>query len=284
MIRKNVFIFLSIVFPFFSFAQRKTKLNTNGQGAMFLSGGINRSGYSSTSVDLKGNDYSIVLGNVSLSDNSAGEPLTASLNSSTQQWNLQIGYFVANKWAIIGGYDRYNTFFNSDQDVLLSGTFAPGAHSQYSGTYNEQDIVLNQTEFNLEQIQGINYFNIGLLRMDQWYKSRKAKFVFNTLAAVKAGPIFSMVNYTFDNSTRQQVSSFTGFGFSGVIGLRLDFFQHLYLETNIIGGYLGQGNINLIDNGSETASQKTAFISPQINLGFSFFARPTNGCGTCPNW
>jgi hypothetical protein len=284
MTRSIVFIFLSVLFPLFSFAQRKTKLNTNGEGTMFLSAGINRSGYSTTNVDLVGSDYSVVLGNVALSDNAEGDPLLAALNSSSKQWNIQIGYFVTNKWAIIGGYDRYNTFFKTDQEVSLSGTFAPGSHSVYSGTYNGQNISLNQNEFNLEQVQGMNYFNIGLLRMDQWYKSRKANLAFNTILAAKAGPIFSMVNYTLDNSTRQQVSSLSGFGFSGILGLRVDFFQHVYLETNIVGGYLGQGSINLVDNGSETASQIVAFISPQINLGFSFFARPTNGCGTCPNW
>lgn len=283
MVRHIVFILIFILsLP--TFGQRKTKLNTNGEGTMFFSVGLNRSGYSPTTVGLEGESFSASLEGTQLSDNAENKPVLSLFNSSTPQWNIQIGYFVANKWAIIGGFDRYNTFFDENQDIQLSGTFSPGSHSNYSGTYNSENITLSLNDFNLVQNQGVNYFNIGLLRMDQWYKSRKAKFAINSVVGGKFGPIFTTVNYTFDNSTRQQIPSMSGIGFSGLVGLRADFFQHVYLEANLVGGYLNQGNIDLSNNGGETASQKTAFISPQFNLGFSFFVRPTNGCGTCPNW
>tara|TARA_B100000508_G_scaffold141092_1_gene146427 strand:- start:89948 stop:90799 length:852 start_codon:yes stop_codon:yes gene_type:complete len=279
--------FLSIIFIFpvlFCVGQRKTKLNTNGEGTMFFSGGINRSAYSSADVSLEGNNYSIILGELSLTDSQNETSPLSLFGSENHQFNIQIGYFISNKWAIIGGYDRYNTFFKTEQPIELSGTFSPSSHSNYSGTYDNESIDLDVNDFNLMQSQGMNFFNIGALRMDQWYKSRKAEFAFNTVAGAKFGPIFSMVDYTFDNSTRQQISSLSGVGFTGFAGIRLDFFQHIYLETIISGGYLNQSNIDLSTTGSETAGQKVAFISPQVNLGFSFFARPTNGCGTCPQW
>lgn len=282
--RHIAFILIITLFSPTTFGQRKTKLNTNGEGTMFFSAGLNRSGYTPTNIAFEGEAFSATLEGTEISDNMESEPLTSFFNSSSPQWNIQIGYFVASKWAIIGGYDRYNTFFDANQEVQLSGTFSPGSHSNYSGTYNSESTDLDLKDFNLVQSQGMNYFNIGVLRMDQWYKSRKAKFAFNTVAGGKLGPIFTLVDYTFDNSSRQQVSSLSGIGFSGFVGVRADFFQHVYLEVNLVGGYLNQGDINLSNSGDETASQKTAFISPQINLGFAFFARPTNGCGTCPNW
>lgn len=266
------------------FGQRKTKLNTNGEGTMFFSAGVNRSAYTTSTVDFEGGLYSASLEGTELVDNVEGEPLFSLFNSTSPQWNVQIGYFVANKWAIIGGFDRYNTFFDSDQQIQLSGTFSPGSHSSFSGTYSSESIDLDLEDFNLVQSQGINYFNVGVMRMDQWYKSRKAEFAFNTVVGGKLGPVFTIVDYTYDNSTRQQVSSLSGVGFSGFIGIRADFFQHIYLEANLAGGYLNQGNINLSSSGDETASQSTSFLSPQVNIGFAFFARPTNGCGTCPNW
>ena len=282
--KRKIVTLIFLLLTIFSYGQRKTKLNTNGEGSMFFSAGLNRSGYSTTNVVLTGGTYSISLEGMLLSDNSEGVSPLSFFNSSSPQFNFQLGYFIAPKWAITGGFDRYNTFFRESQDVQLSGTFSPSSHSNFSGTYNSESISLNLDDFNVVQTQGMNYFNIGVLRMDQWFKSRKAEFAFNTVMGGKLGPIFTIADYTFDSSTRQQVSSLSGVGFSGFLGVRLDLFQHIYLEAIVTGGYLNQNNIKVSSNGSETVSQKTAFISPQINLGFSFFARPTNGCGTCPNW
>lgn len=284
MIKQLFFISACVFLSMNAFGQRKTKLNTNGEGTMFFSAGINRVGYTTSDVLLSGNDYTATLAETVIDDNGAATPVLSLFGSSTPQWNIQLGYFISNKWAIIAGFDRYNTFFRPNQSVALSGTFSPSSHSNYAGTYDDESIALNAQDLNLVQSRGMNFFNLGVLRMDQWFKSRKAEFAFNTVVGAKVGPIFSMVDYTFDNSTRQQLSSLSGMGFSGFIGMRFDFFQHIYLETNLVGGYLNQNNISISSNGSETAEQKVAFISPQINLGFSFFVRPTNGCGTCPQW
>jgi hypothetical protein len=278
MTKKNILLIISVCLLSTSFAQRKSKLNTNGAGTFFASFGANRSFYSAADVLLDGNTYTASFSDVEIAD-------APSLGSTgTPQWNVQLGYFVAEKWAIIGGLDRYNTYFRQDQRVALTGSFAPQSHSNYNGTYQDETIDLSLSDFNLVQQKGMNFISIGVLRMDQVYKTRKNTFSFNTVFGAKLGPLIGAVDYTFDGSTRRDVSSLGGFGFAGIAGVRLDFFQHLYLEALVTGGYLNQNDILLSANGSETAEQKVAFISPQVNLGFSIFARPKNGCGTCPNW
>jgi hypothetical protein len=280
MTKKHLLLIISLCLLSTSFSQRKSKLNTNVEGTLFASFGVNRSFYSAADVLLDGNTYTASLSAVQIAD----LPGLPSLGSTgTPQWNAQLGYFVAEKWAIIGGLDRYNTYFRQDQRVALTGSFAPQAHSNYSGTYQDEAIDLSLTDFNLVQ-QGLSFISIGLLRMDQLYKTRKNTFSFNTLLGAKLGPILGTVDYTFDGSTRRDVSSLSGFGFAGIVGVRLDFFQHLYLEALVTGGYLNQHDVLLSNNGSETAEQRVAFISPQVNLGISLFVRPKNGCGTCPNW
>lgn len=265
-------------------AQRKKKLNTNGEGTMFLKVGYNRATYSDPNTVLSGDDYTATLVGVDISDNEEGESIARYFDDSSPQFNFQLGYFITAKWSIILGFDRYNTFFSRDQEIGLSGTFAPGSHSNYGGTYDAEGVALNRKDFNLRQEQGVNYFNVGVLRMDQWYKARNASFSLNTVVGAKLGPVFTTVDYTFDDYTRQQVSSLSGIGFTGFAGVRMDFFQHVFFEADVVGGYLNQNNIDLASNGSETAEQKVAYFSPQINLGVSFFVRPTNGCGTCPQW
>jgi hypothetical protein len=277
MINKHLLLIVSLCLLSTSFAQRKSKLNTNGAGTLFASFGVNRSFYSAADVLLDGNTYTASLSGVQIAD----APVAGS--AVAPQWNVQLGYFVAEKWAIIGGLDRFNTYFRQNQGVALTGSFAPQSHSTFSGTYQDENIDLSLSDLNLVQ-QGLSFISIGVLRMDQLYKTRKNTFSFNTLLGAKLGPLLGAVDYTFDGSTRRDVSSLGGFGFAGIGGVRLDFFQHLYLEALVTGGYLNQNDILLSANGSETAEQKAAFISPQVNLGFSLFVRPKNGCGTCPSW
>lgn len=268
----------------FTYSQRKTKLNTNGKGTLFGYVGYNRSAYSTSDVSFSATNYDFTMGGMSFADNQEEVQMGSYFNSSSPQFNFHLGYFVANKWAITLGLDRLNYFSRSNQNVTLDGTFSPDSHSDFSGSYQNEDITLNRNQLYLEQNGGLNYVRIGLLRVDQLYKSRKAEFAVNTLVGVGAGALFSGLDYTFDNSKVQNISSLSGFGVSGHLGLRFDFFQHVFLQLSLSGGLLNQGNIQLTTTESSTASHKMGYISPEISLGFNIFAQPTNGCGTCPQW
>ena len=265
------------------FAQRKSKLNTNGQGTLFAQLGYNRSTYSHSNVVLNGKDYDLTLNKTTIQDNIEGNGIGSFLSSSTPQFNIKIGYFIKPKWAITIGFDRYNTFFENNQTVDLVGNFAPGSHSNYSGNIDEE-ILLTRDQFNIEQSTGINFISIGVQRNDQLYKSRKAEFAFHTLYGVQFGPLLTQVNYTFDEYTAPSVSSLSGFGAAANIGIRFEFVQFIYLQLELDGGILNQNNISLTANASSTGEQVVRYISPSAHLGFNIFARPKNNCGTCPQW
>lgn len=263
--------------------QRKSKLNTNGQGALFAQVGYNRSAYSNSTIALNGNKYDLKLNNTSIQDNEEGKGMGEFFSGSSPQISLKIGYFIKPKWAITLGFDRYNTYFKNNQTIGLEGTFAPGAHSNYSGTVNE-DVLLTRDQFNIAQSRGINFFSIGVQRNDQIHKTRKSEFAFHTLYGIQAGPLLTQVDYTFDGYTAPSVSSLSGIGAAVNIGVRFEFFQHLYLQLELDGGILGQNNIKLSDDGSTNGKQVVGFISPSVHLGFNVFASSKNNCGTCPQW
>tara|TARA_R110002111_G_scaffold41290_3_gene76597 strand:- start:96 stop:950 length:855 start_codon:yes stop_codon:yes gene_type:complete len=267
-----------------TYSQRKTKLNTNGKGTLFGYVGYNRSAYTSSDVSFSSTNYDFIAGDMTFSDNQEEVGMGSFFNSTSPQFNIHLGYFVANKWAITLGLDRLNYFSRNNQNVTFDGAFSPDAHSDFSGPYQNEEIVLNRSQLFLEQNGGVNYARIGLLRVDQLYKSRKAEFAVNTMVGVGIGALFSGLDYTFDNSKVQNVSSLSGFGISGQLGVRFDFFQHVFLQLSLSGGLLNQGNIQLSTDSSETASHKMGYLSPEISLGFNIFAQPTNGCGTCPQW
>lgn len=265
------------------FAQRKSKLNTNGQGTLFAQLGYNRSAYSNSNIVLNGNKYDVTLNNTSIQDNAEGIEMGSFLSSSSPQFNIKLGYFIKPKWAITIGFDRYNTFFEDNQTVGLDGTFAPGSHADFSGSVNEE-ILLTRNQFNIAQSGGINFISVGVQRNDQLYKSRKAEFAFHTLYGIQVGPLLTQVDYTFDDYTSPGVSSLSGFGAAANVGIRFEFAQFIYLQLEIDGGILNQNNIKLTSNGSATGEQVVGFVSPSVHLGFNILAGSKDKCGTCPQW
>jgi hypothetical protein len=282
---KYKLIFFSIILfsSGFTYSQRKTKLNTNGKGTLFGYVGYNRSVYSSSDVNFSSTNYDFTAGGMNFSDNEEEVGMGEYFNSSSPQFNFHLGFFVANKWAITLGMDRLNYFSKENQNVTIDGAFSPDDNDS-SGPYSNEEVTLNRNQLYLQQNGGVNYVRVGLLRADQFYKSRKAEFSINSIVGVGIGALFSGLDYTFDNYTVQNVTSLSGFGFSGHLGLRFDFFQHVFVQTTLSGGLLNQGNIQLTTNSTATASHKMGYISPEISIGFNIFAKPTNGCGTCPQW
>jgi hypothetical protein len=263
-------------------AQRKTKLNTNGQGTLFGGVNYNRSYYSNSKLQLKGPQFEFSLTNTPLSD-------TPSSNSSYFdnegleyfQFNAQIGYFIKNKWALSLGFDRLNFFTPRSFTGQIDGVIAPDA-SSLEGEYNNDEIAITDNEFYYAQKTGSNLVHLGLHRMDQLYKSKKAIVEVLSYTKVGAGAIFSNVDFTFNQATNQQITSLNGIGFNASAGLRTVFWQTIYLQFSFTGGILNQRNIDLGQNRS--LRHVTPYFSPEIGIGFSYFVRPTNNCNTCPQW
>src|SRR5690606_19512052 len=99
------------------FGQRKTELNTNGQGTLFGQFGYNRSAYTKANVPIQSDLYHFTLEGVRLSDNKEGKGLDEFFSDSSPQFSVKLGYFFKNRWAVTLNFDRYNTFFKNNQNV-----------------------------------------------------------------------------------------------------------------------------------------------------------------------
>lgn len=272
--------FLFSITPVLS--QRKTKLNTNGNGTLFGQIGYNRSAYTEPSISIAGNEYNYTLHKVGVSENVEMKPGSV-FSSSSPQLSAKIGYFVADYWAITVSWDRYNFFFKEPQSVRLEGTFAPGSHSVYAGNVDEM-IDLTGDNFNLSQRYGINYFAIGVQRNDMIIRTKRAEFAIQALYGIKLGGLFTKADYTFDGNKTKDVSSLSGIGLSAEVGVRFDIYQYIFVQLGFSGGMLHQGNIKLSESDDVKAKQVTGYLSPVLSLGVSIFANSKNNCASCPSW
>ncbi len=283
---RYLFIVL-LVSPLMSFAQRTKTLTTNSKGTLFGYFGYNRTTYTDGNLKLSANGYDLTLGNVSFADNDNYEGLKNYFSAKgveNFQFNAHIGYYFWHKWAITAGVDHYTIFMNPEQRVTVDGTIAQGEHGNLVGNYN--DFVLNMTpnHFAYSQTNGFHIVRLGVQNTQQWYQTSKNQFALQTNVGGGLGLVVSNSDYTFGNFTHRGASSVSGLAALGNASIRMVFIQHIFLQTGISGGFINQRNIQLNNIGSDVGSHRNGFLSPEISLGVSLFLRPTDGCGTCPQW
>lgn len=285
---KVVLLFsLSILLSIPVFGQRRKKVNSAGQGTFFMYFGYNRSAYSASTIDFVSPNYNFSMENVAGTDNVNDGSINKYLGADgfeTFQFNVHMGYYIKPKWAITFGVDRLNYFMVNNQTVSLSGAFSPGNHSEWNGVYDNEQAQINRSNIFYRQEAGLNYLRLGILHTQELFQSRKGEFVLSLNTGIGTGLLLSNSIFTYDGLTNTPTSAMSGFGLSGHVGLRADFFQRLFLQTTFSGGMLKQGNIQLDQAGNAIASHTMGYFSPEIALGFLVYVRPTNNCGTCPQW
>jgi hypothetical protein len=285
----KILLFLLLISAFCSpaMAQRKKKVNTAGQGTFFMYFGYNRSAYTPTTIDFVSPNYNFSMENVAGTDNTNDGSIANYLSADgfeTFQFNVHMGYYIKPKWALTFGIDRLNYFMANNQTASLSGAFSPGNHAEWNGVYDNEEVQINRSNIFYRQEAGMNYLRVGILHTQELFQSKKGEVVLSLNTGIGTGLLLSNSVFTYDGLTNTPTSGTSGFGLSGHVGLRADFFQRLFLQTTFSGGMLKQGNIQLDQAGNANASHTMGYFSPEIALGFLVYVRPTNNCGTCPQW
>lgn len=280
---KNKFIFVLIgLLLGCSTTWSQRGFNTNDRNTFFGQFSYNRSVYSASDIHVESNNYKYTLEKVRLSDDVDAIGLDKYFSGSSPQFNIKIGYYISDKWAITASYDKYNTFFVVPQKLQLSGTFAPSGNYPYKGGV-QKEIQLNRNNFDLQQRSGVHFIALGIQRNDQIYRTRKGSFAIQLVYGIKIGGLITKVDYTFNNTKTQDISSFSGIGLGANFDLKFDFAQYIFLQIGVDGGLLNQNKIKIAPASENFAKQITGYLSPHIGIGFSV---PFNGanCGTCPQW
>lgn len=162
-----------------SFAQ---DLNQSEKGAFYLYWGYNRSAYTQSDLHLKGRGYDFTMKNMTASDNP--EKLSMSYLNIEEitipQFNVRLGYFFKDKWALTLGYDHMKYLMDHPQEITLDGEIQPGVSDLWSGTYDNQLVTSDYEHIHYENSDGLNYIRVELARyfdllsvgQNNWFRVR----------------------------------------------------------------------------------------------------------------
>ena len=289
----RLLLVLIILMPIVASGQhgkRKPKVSV-ARGTLFGYYGYNRSWYSKSTIGFVGPGYEFDLKGSRATD--APIPFDPAihlnpLKTTLAQYNVRLGYYIRNHYAISLGYDKMKYVVDNGNPVLLSGSVNPGVDpvTNWSGDYNNESVTPDAEKFMFRHSGGMNYIRMEGTRSDQWFAiGSNQQFIFSTHVGVGLGAIMTENTFRFAGLTDVNTRGLSGFAGSLHGGIRLEFFKHFFVQSNISGGYMQQTHIRTrLNEPNAFARQKFGFFQFDTNLGFLLYIRPTNDCNSCPVW
>lgn len=275
-----VFLCWGVAFSQLSPAYRKPK-NSAGKGTMFLSVGMNNTGYSASDIQFSGIGYDFRL----IQSRAESAPVWNNKGiTGLPQMNARIGYMIANHYSISLGYDRMN-YLLKDGSQVLAGEITPGLDTatNWSGSYNNASVTTNKNSFNYQNT-AVNYFRLGIERTDNIYEIGHW-LMFSSQIGLGAGALYTSNDFTFAGKKDLDTRSLSGFGLNGFVGARIEFFDHFFLQANAGGGMSSQRKVRMrLNDATDFARQTYAYYMVDFSIGILLYIRPTNDCQSCPVW
>lgn len=283
-----LFIFLLVVFqPIFGQQQYSYKKKQSTQkGAIYFFWGYNRSVYSKSNITFKGPGYDFTVIDATAHDNPSRDIKTY-VNPSTlsvPQFNIRLGYYFKEKFDFSFGYDHMKYVMTDNQTALLNGTIDATANTQLAGIYNNTPAKLTPNSIHYENSNGLNYVSAQVQKTNFFYRSKDRKHYLQYRYGLGVGGVVTQTDFVWNGASNSTDLKFSGFGGSVHAGLRADFFNRFFVQTNWSVGYINLPNLQTIKLTENRAKQQFVYGDMQIVAGFFLYKRVKNGCNSCPDW
>ena len=250
----------------------KPEKKSNGFGAFYIGWGYNRSYYTKSDLRIIGEGYDLNFHGVRAKDHPSKFKFNVYFNPkffTVPQFNIRAGFYFKDKYSVSVGYDHMKYITTSPQNVSISGHVDPNlAYNGLSGGYDHAPYRFTDTTFHYENSDGLNYFRFQIERTDQWYKTKKKGwFAINTVYGVASGFLLTFNDLNFGGVHTRKRVSISGWGMSVTTGLRLDFFNHLYIQGNVMMGFNHLTKVKTRHDSNDYARQIYGFLEHDIMIG-----------------
>lgn len=236
------------------------------KGKIYAYWGWNRGWYSTSDISFSGTDYNFGLSAVVAKDRQTPFSLKNYLSPmmiSIPQYNFRVGYFVSDHYDISFGVDHMKYVVEANQTVGISG-YISGTETIYDGIYENDEIVLDTAFLLFEHTDGLNYLNVEFRRFDNMFDFHKVKI--NLTEGFGAGALLPKTNATLLNNERNDDFHLAGFGLGAVVGVNITFFDVVFIQSELKGGYINMPDIRTTGYDVDRARQD--FFYAQLNIVF----------------
>ncbi len=270
LLRKLLFLTFATIYVHQASAQEVSWLNqTNRKGQGFMYWGWNYSNYTKSNIHFEGDNYDFTLKRVRATDRQShfSKDYFRFNTITIPQFNFRIGYYITEKMSISFGLDHMKYVMVSDQVATIDGEIS-NSGTIYDGEYHNELIILSPDLLQFEHTDGLNYTNLELRRLDNLLKWRFLAVDLTT--GVGAAVLLPKTNATFLGQDRYDDFNLAGYGFDGVVGLGVTFWNFLFVQGEIKGGFIHMPNVRITHDRADHASQQFFFSQYNIVFGLNF--------------
>ena len=256
-----------------SASAEETQENIRQQGQWYGYWGWNRSQYSSSNIDFKGDDHNFTLHNADAQDrqndvtvSSIFNRYLSPVNLTIPQYNYRFGYFVADDWSVSLGFDHMKYVLEENQIVGLSGTIdTPGFEKTDPSREDKQ---FSSDFMSFEHTDGLNMIS---LETEYFYSlwNHGKDYDFALFAGAGAGLMIPKTNVKMLNYDRNDEFHLAGYATSIKGGFEFTFFHNWFLRGMAKFGYTNMDDVLTTSDG-EKASQTFYFDEYIGAIGYRF--------------
>lgn len=286
--KQLVFLALLCLLALPSFSQIKLFEN-NGfdrKGELYIHWGYNRSAYTKSNIQFKGDGYEFELKGVKASDRQAPIDLEVYLGPTSftiPQYDFSIGYFIKKGLCLSFNIDHMKYVVNQNQVVKMSG-YVQESNTIHDGIYVNQDKTITGDFLTFEHTDGLNYVNFVVDKYLQLFSTQSSSVSCSVLGGLGAGFLYPRSNVrVFDEGADE--FHLAGYGLAGDFGLDFKFFRWIILQGQLKGGYINMPDITTHGTSkSNRAKQSFWFVQGMVliglNIPFSDFCSKTSNTET----
>lgn len=236
-------VFFSLIVIRLSFAQ---SLNTSDQslpnkkGTFYFSWGYNRDFYSKSDIHFSNNktdNYDFTFKAVKARDRPSMERFWQPSRLTIPQYDLHIGYLFNDKHdlGIEIGWNHLKYVMTDNQIILVQGSIR--------GKTINKDTLVTPDFVQLEHTDGNNYLMFNLVKKKKLFSRRN--FQVSALGKFGAGPLISYTHSKIFGSYGQGPFRYEGWVIGMSVGIRLNLYRYLFIQTDMQGAFADYTNIKL---------------------------------------
>ncbi len=252
----------------------------SNKGKIYAYWGWNRGWYSNSDIHFTGDNYDFTISGVEANDRQSPLSFNTYLNPSNisiPQTNYGIGIFISEKIDISFSVDHMKYVMIENQEKSITGEIRN--ETEFEGSYNDDNIQLNQEFLKFEHTDGLNYINTEITYNDDLLKffkfhPNKNKIQLNYLLGIGIGGLMPRSNVTLMGGERNDTFHWAGYGLNAKTGLDLIFYKFFFFRSEYKLGFIDMPDIKTTPHESDRASQHFWFT--QLNFIFGFAFNPFN--------
>ena len=285
---KNLFLLLLMVLPFTITAQRYSykKKQITQPGSMYFYWGYNRSIYAKSTIHFTGDNYDFIVHKAKAHDNpsTSFKQYVNITTISVPQFNIRVGWYRNNKWDFSFGYDHMKYLMTDGQEAMLTGQIPQSENQYLNGKFSGEYYKLPRKAIHYENSNGLNYITFQTTYNQLLYRTKERNFAVRGRLGIGLGGVITQTDFMWNDTFYHTLLKITGFGASIHTGLRLEFFNRFFAQSNWSTGVINLPHLQTIAGTNNYAKQKLVYADWQLVAGVFWYLKFKNKCDSCPDW